>query len=36
MYIGKQNDLQQFQVEDHEIYRLFTLISIWAYLKGIP
>lgn len=36
MYVGKQKDLQQFKVEVHEIYRLYTLISIWAYLKGIP
>lgn len=36
MYVGKQNDLQQFKVEVHEIYRLYSLISIWAYLKGIP
>lgn len=36
MYAGKQKDLQQFKVEVCEIYRLYTLIGIWAYLKGIP
>lgn len=35
MYTGKQKYLQQIEVEVHEIYRLYALISIWAYLKGI-
>lgn len=36
MHAGKQKDLQQFKVQVCEIYRLYTLIGIWAYLKGIP